>query len=140
MAAEGWFRDPFALHDARWFSDGRPTDLVKDGGSESSDPPPDRAISTSLEPITSDASPGPFGESGFPDGALDPELIFRVNNARGCFSILGLWIANVAVLILPLFVLAGTRWTVVAMAIEVAGIVLLGAILYRRRRSRRPSS
>ena len=58
---------------------------------------------------------------------------------RGCFAILGLWIANIAVLILPLFVFAGTGWTLVAMAIEVAGIVLLGVILYRRRRYKRPS-
>lgn len=86
-----------------------------------------------------DATPRPFGESGFADGPLDPELIFRVDNARGCFAILGLWIANIAVLILPLFVFAGTGWTLVAMAIEVAGIVLLGVILYRRRRYKRPS-
>jgi len=37
---QGWFADPFQRHDARWFSDGRPTALVRDGAVESSDPPP----------------------------------------------------------------------------------------------------
>jgi hypothetical protein len=140
VAAEGWFRDPFALHDARWFSDGSPTDLVRDGSSDSSDPPPDTAISTTLEPITSHASLGPFVESGFSDGPMDSELIFRVNNKRGCFSILGLWIASVAGFILPLFIFAGRGWTLIAIAIELAMIILLSGILYHRRRSRQPSS
>ena len=29
MSAEGWHEDPFAVHEARWFSDGRPTALVR---------------------------------------------------------------------------------------------------------------
>jgi hypothetical protein len=40
MRAEGWYRDPYALHTDRWFSDGRPTDLVRDDGQVSRDPPP----------------------------------------------------------------------------------------------------
>jgi len=40
MEAEGWFEDPFRLHAARWFSDGRPTALVRDGETESRDDPP----------------------------------------------------------------------------------------------------
>jgi hypothetical protein len=40
MRAEGWYRDPFELHTDRWFSDGRPTVLVRDGEQESNDPPP----------------------------------------------------------------------------------------------------
>ena len=32
MAAEGWYTDPFRLHEHRWFSDGTPTYLVRDGG------------------------------------------------------------------------------------------------------------
>ena len=40
MHAEGWYRDPFKLHDDRWFSDGRPTSLVRDQGIESHDEPP----------------------------------------------------------------------------------------------------
>ncbi|MDR2988502.1 MAG: alkaline phosphatase family protein [Nocardiopsaceae bacterium] len=43
MASEplqGWFEDPFRLHDARWFSAGQPTKLVRDGDVESYDEPP----------------------------------------------------------------------------------------------------
>jgi hypothetical protein len=38
--AEGWYQDPYGLHTDRWFSDGRPTALVRDDGTESHDPPP----------------------------------------------------------------------------------------------------
>ncbi len=37
---EGWFTDPFGLHDARWMSDGNPTKLVRDHGVESYDEVP----------------------------------------------------------------------------------------------------
>ena len=40
MAEEGWYTDPYQRHDARWFSDGTPTPLVRDGETTSSDPPP----------------------------------------------------------------------------------------------------
>jgi hypothetical protein len=40
MRAEGWYQDPFKLHTDRWFSDGQPTDLVRDGTAESRDAPP----------------------------------------------------------------------------------------------------
>ena len=38
---QGWFVDPFGLHDQRWFSQGTATPLVRDGNHESQDPPPD---------------------------------------------------------------------------------------------------
>jgi hypothetical protein len=38
---EGWFTDPFGRHEARWFSAGTPTNLVRDGSTESHDDPPD---------------------------------------------------------------------------------------------------
>ncbi|MGO9458129.1 MAG: hypothetical protein ACLP62_13985 [Acidimicrobiales bacterium] len=41
---EGWFTDPYALHEARWLSAGRPTKLVRDGDVESYDDPPDGAF------------------------------------------------------------------------------------------------
>ena len=44
VKAEGWYGDPFAVHDARWFSDGNPTSLVRDGHHESHDPPPDAPL------------------------------------------------------------------------------------------------
>jgi hypothetical protein len=40
---QGWCTDPYELHDARYFSAGRPTKLVRDSGEESYDPPPDGA-------------------------------------------------------------------------------------------------
>jgi hypothetical protein len=41
MAEEGWYSDPYRVHDQRWFSDGTPTILVRDRGTTSKDPPPD---------------------------------------------------------------------------------------------------
>jgi hypothetical protein len=43
MAEEGWYSDPYGVHEHRWFSDGTPTALVRDGGRTSQDPPPDSA-------------------------------------------------------------------------------------------------
>ena len=43
---EGWFQDPSGLHEFRWFSVGKPTDLVKDDGIESRDLPSDPAPSS----------------------------------------------------------------------------------------------
>jgi hypothetical protein len=37
---QGWSGDPFRLHEIRYFSDGRPTNLVRDGDRESYDEPP----------------------------------------------------------------------------------------------------
>ena len=37
---EGWCTDPYAQHEARWLSDGKPTKLVRDGGVTSYDGPP----------------------------------------------------------------------------------------------------
>ena len=39
-AAEGWYRDPYGIHQDRWFSAGTPTSLVRDGGAEGRDDPP----------------------------------------------------------------------------------------------------
>jgi hypothetical protein len=38
--AEGWYHDPYALHEDRWFSLGTPTKLVRDDGQETYDEPP----------------------------------------------------------------------------------------------------
>ena len=37
---EGWYTDPFARHEQRWMSDGKPTKLARDGGKTSYDDPP----------------------------------------------------------------------------------------------------
>jgi hypothetical protein len=40
--AQGWYRDPFGIHEDRYFSEGWPTKLVRDDGTESYDLPPDQ--------------------------------------------------------------------------------------------------
>jgi hypothetical protein len=64
---EGWFIDPYERHEARWFSGGSPTSLVRDGAHEGSDPPPPAA------PIIADPSPA------VPDRTDDevPQRTFR---------------------------------------------------------------
>ena len=51
MRAQGWYRDPYGLHGDRWFSDGRPTSLVRDQGIESHDESPQGEPSLPLEPV-----------------------------------------------------------------------------------------
>jgi hypothetical protein len=41
---QGWYEDPFRLHEARYFSAGRPTKLVRDGHVESYDEPPSEGV------------------------------------------------------------------------------------------------
>ena len=53
---EGWFTDPYAVHEARWFSDGRPTKLVRDGEVESYDEPPPGAPTVVPEKLEVDPS------------------------------------------------------------------------------------
>jgi hypothetical protein len=40
----GWYQDPYAIHEYRYFSAGRPTKLVRDDGHDSYDPPPSGTI------------------------------------------------------------------------------------------------
>jgi hypothetical protein len=42
--AQNWCIDPYGEHEARWFSQGNPTALVRDNGVESQDPPPESAF------------------------------------------------------------------------------------------------
>jgi hypothetical protein len=74
IPAEGWYRDPFAIHEDRWMSQGRPTKLVRDGGVESYDPPPDLPLPDALVPVVADSeSTGPAGsgEDGQEPGYSD---------------------------------------------------------------------
>lgn len=50
MEAEGWYRDPFELHEARWFSTGTPTSLVRDGSQVTHDAPPSEPLPGPLVP------------------------------------------------------------------------------------------
>lgn len=51
--AEGWYRDPYQVHDDRWMSAGLPTRLVRDGQTESYDEPPDLPLPDVLLPADS---------------------------------------------------------------------------------------
>lgn len=51
---QGWYEDPFHLHEARYFSAGQPTKLVRDGGRESYDEPP---ADTAPAPADAPAAP-----------------------------------------------------------------------------------
>ena len=51
MRAEGWYHDPYGIHDDRWISDGHPTDLVRDKGVESRDAPPPEEPRLALVPV-----------------------------------------------------------------------------------------
>jgi hypothetical protein len=61
IPAEGWYRDPFAIHEDRWMSQGQPTKLVRDGGTESYDPPPDLPLPAELVPVESGSGEADVG-------------------------------------------------------------------------------
>jgi len=50
LPAEGWYHDPYEAHEHRWFSNGRPTSLVRDSGLEAHDAPPAEDCPGLLEP------------------------------------------------------------------------------------------
>lgn len=54
---QGWFVDPFGVHEQRWYSQGRATSLVRDGRTETQDPPPDGVVTGPL--MRSHPYPGP---------------------------------------------------------------------------------
>jgi hypothetical protein len=52
----GWYRDPFREHEDRYFSEGKPTKLVRDSGQESFDAPPEAPWSGPPVPVPSTAA------------------------------------------------------------------------------------
>jgi hypothetical protein len=56
MEAEGWYHDPYERHEARWFSDGTPTDLVRDGEQVAHDAPPPDPVQSPLVPWDGDTT------------------------------------------------------------------------------------
>jgi len=69
MNEEGWYVDLFGRHEARWISGGSPTALVRDGGVEARDPPPDEPITSEMVPW----APGPRYDGGDLKRADDAE-------------------------------------------------------------------
>lgn len=49
---QGWCSDPYGRHEARWFSGGSPSALVRDSGVESTDPPKGHRSAGEPEPVT----------------------------------------------------------------------------------------
>jgi hypothetical protein len=80
MREEGWYRDPYGLHTDRWFSDGRPTKLVRDERAESYDDPPPGDPPRPLVPVpigpsdNSDTKRADTAAHG--DQAYDPKKAF----------------------------------------------------------------
>ena len=62
-SAEGWYRDPYGIHQDRWFSQGQPTKLVRDGGRECYDPAPGQPLPEG------DLVPAELGGEEMRDGA-----------------------------------------------------------------------
>jgi len=54
----GWHPDPFGRHEARYFSAGRPTKLVRDGDAESYDQLPATDPAACLDPDAGTAAVG----------------------------------------------------------------------------------
>jgi len=76
--AEGWFRDPFGVHEDRWISGGRPTKLVRDGGVEGSDEPPPGPMPTlvSIPPPETAPDDTPSLDREMVDTAMETTTIY----------------------------------------------------------------
>ncbi len=60
---EGWYLDPYGLHELRWFSAGDPTALVRDGGVDGHDAAPPTPPPTSPLPVPEAEEHVPGGTS-----------------------------------------------------------------------------
>ena len=83
---QGWFTDPFDVHEARWFSQGTPTALVRDGRTEAQDPPPESTWTGCLVPATEAAGSAPAPE---PEGLGRTDSREPDNEPGGRFDLLG---------------------------------------------------
>src|SRR5262250_1303448 len=68
---QGWHADPFLLHEARYFSAGRPTKLVRDGRAESFDEPPSGTWAPEA-PTAVALAPAPALPGEPPPGTAEP--------------------------------------------------------------------
>lgn len=86
MTFQGWYVDPLGVHDARWFSAGEPTDLVRDDAIEARDPWP--AGRDAGEPTPFPESEAPVGTDlirvdGESDGRPDPAAALDIAAGGG---------------------------------------------------------
>jgi hypothetical protein len=79
--AQGWYLDPYGVHEHRYFSGGRPTKLVRDDGAESYDPPPVDWALPDLESLVQAPERG-----GQPADASDMRRADDVNRKSEPFS------------------------------------------------------
>jgi hypothetical protein len=61
--AEGGFLDPYGIHERRWISQGRPSNLVRDGNTEAPDPPQNRPAPEPFKRIPSDPDDVGWGQT-----------------------------------------------------------------------------
>ena len=94
MTAQGWYRDPYGVHEDRYFSDGKPTRLVRDSGAECYDPPPAGAPEAELVAVpqiqpndgsdlrrSDDSSAGAVNDyKATAWGAIDSALVYGPKN------------------------------------------------------------
>jgi hypothetical protein len=72
--AQGWYRDPYGEHQDRYFSAGWPTRLVRDGDTESYDPPPPRPLAdVNFTPVPAEPEAGTAGADLLRAGQPQPD-------------------------------------------------------------------
>jgi hypothetical protein len=85
MKAEGWYQDPYRIHEDRWYSDGTPTALVRDAGVEAKDPPPskDAPAGALVRSVPDHVSAGPddLRRADDPDAGETPDYTEAVFEA-----------------------------------------------------------
>jgi hypothetical protein len=82
VRAQGWYCDPYGIHEDRWMSGGQPTKLVRDQGRESFDEPP------------SDGAPGPLAPAA---GELPAALQAQPRQMWGAWTV---WLPSLLTLAL----------------------------------------
>ena len=75
MDLEGWYPDPFGIHEERLFKDGEPTPLVRDNGVGSYDQPPDPEALVSSRPDMPKPPPLPPAD-WYPDSSTSGQERF----------------------------------------------------------------
>ena len=83
---EGWYTDPYALHEARWMSDGIPTPLVRDGTVEGHDPAPDEPFKVTPVRLGDDAKPNDAADLRRADDAERGPTYDPQKAARGAWD------------------------------------------------------
>jgi hypothetical protein len=106
---QGWVPDPFAVHEARYFSAGQPTKLVRDGVAESFDEPPSspdaleaaaaRATTEKMPKVRARPAPPPPSEPGEPGEPGEPARTKR-QRPFDAVTLAALWIVAAAAVVI----------------------------------------